>query len=397
MNNQTVNIKNYIEELNKCSSVNSINNVIFEVLKDEFAIIESVIIEVDSNSNIITSNLNEESALSERIKYLIEEGIIDWALQTGEAQIIMDLQSQLKGISRNIIMAPFVYINDVIAIFIAFTEKNKDDIDNILNKIVHEVISITALKIKLIQQSFKVKKINSRLNELNERLINSLPMTTFGEISLTVLKEATLPLQIINSNVELIESGVGNTARRLEIIKQQTKSISEIINLLTEISLDSSKSEPEIFSLSELFDEISSVTASQIKTAGMKLYIEVENEKLSIKAIKTQLEYSLIHIILFFLTTEIESDTIYLTANIHNPRTIVISVKSDDSIFDANNFEKFVESIKQISKFDRMVNGFYSAKNIIKNSGGKIECLSKSGEGTIFRIYFPSVKNIKVD
>lgn len=385
----------YFKKLNNCENIRILNNNLSEILNTYFGIIESAVIEIDKSSkNQLSFDAEsvETPGLKARIDYLIEEGIIDWALQSSEAQIIMDLQSQLRGATLNILMLPLVFNDNIYGLFVAYSEKSKNEFDEINSSFLKTISEIAGSGIYSLTLQNRISKLEHRIEDINTRLIQSLPMTTFGEISLTVLKEAALPLQIIESNIDLIESGVGNTNRRLEIIKQQTKSISEIINLLSEISLNANKAEPEILNLVELIEEVKSITASQLKSRGLKIEFEFEKNNLHINAIKTQLEYSIVHLLIFFAATEMDTENIFISINEFNPKTILLAIKSENSIFDADNYDKFVELVRQINSLERLITGFHSAKNIIRNAGGRIDCNSHSGQGTIFRIYLPVYK-----
>lgn len=397
MSNEIENIETYedmipafLNDINRCNNITEIHLVFLNQMGKYLSIIESTIFEpynelFNENSKL----LQTESSLLSKIDYLIEEGILDWALQSNEPQLIMDLQSQLKGSIMNILLVPFLINEKPFGLFISFTENNKDEISKILNERIKLLAGLTAQRIKAIIDEKYIIKLESRLQDLNQRLIQSLPMTTFGEISLTVLKEATLPLQIIESNIDLIESGVGNLNRRLEIIKQQSKSISEIINLLSEISEDSYKSEPEIIKLSDLIEEIKSITSSQFKARGVSLDLDLEDNEFEILAIKTQFEYAIVQLLQFYLSADYDSDIVFLAVKLHNARTMMIVLKNENSVFDSDNYDSFIDEVKQIPKFERLISGLYSVKNIIKNMGGKIDCNSLAGTGTIFRIYLP--------
>lgn len=385
----------FISELFKCDNIKMLHENLAIQLSKEYSTIDSVLIESrNDNKNEFSylQYLKNESALPSRIDYLVEEGIIDWAIQSGEPQLIMDLQSQLKGAELNILLIPLIFREIPYGLLISFTEKKKSDFDESSDAELKKLAEFAAAKIKSIYDEEKISRLDLRLSEINQRFMQALPMTTFGEISLNVLKEASMPLQIIESNISLIESGVGNLNRRLEIIKQQTKSLSEIVQLISEISEDSYKSEPEYINASDFIDEIKSITSSQLKSRGMKLDIEIEKGKIGILAIKTQIEYAIIQLIQYFVATELESESIFISINMHNPRTVLIAIKDENSILDADSYDNFVDSVKLVAPLERLVSGFYSVKNVIKNSGGKIDCNSKSGVGTIFRIYLPLAK-----
>lgn len=387
----------FVSDLINSNSINELNELLSKQLSTEYCTIDSVLIDVTldkKNEALYFNSLMTESALPSRIDYLMEEGIIDWAILSREPQLIMDLQSQLKGAELNILLIPLIFNEIPYGVSVSFTEKKKEDFDeNSINEL-KRFAEIVANKMKSINDEDKIPKLELRLDEINKRFMQALPMTAFGEISLNVLKEATMPLQIIESNIDLIGSGVGNLNRRLEIIKQQTKSLTEIIQLIAEVSEDSYKSEPEHINANEFMDAIRNITSSQLKSRGMKLDVDIENSNVGIYAIKTQLEYAIIHLIQYFLAAELESESIFVSVNIHNPRTVLIALKDENSIFDVDNYDKFTEAVKLVAPLERLVSGFYSVKNIIKNSDGKIDCSSKAGFGTIFRIYLPISNDI---
>jgi C4-dicarboxylate-specific signal transduction histidine kinase len=382
----------FLLEINKCETVDELNNLLNSILSSDYQIIESLILsitELNYKESVLFGQNVVKSDLMNRIEYLIEEGIIEWVLQSGEPQLIMDLQSQLRGGLTNILLIPFIRKNTTVGMLVAFTEKQKEDFNESSKYQLNILSSFVAEKLFQISIAFDKQKLDLKLQEQNKRFIQSLPLTTLGEISVTIIKETLLPLQIINSNVELIESGVGNVSRRLEIIKQQLNSISEIIGVLDEISENSTNTKIEVINTLDLIYEVKSIISAQLKSKGVILEISYDNDYLLINGVKSQLDYVLIQLIMFLSSTTFDNKKIYLSLTVVNQKTLMIAIKDEGIGFEAENYEELIDVIKKNSQFERFLPTFYSIKSIMKNNHGKIDCQSSINSGTIFRIYFP--------
>jgi C4-dicarboxylate-specific signal transduction histidine kinase len=382
----------FLLEINKCETVDELNNLLNSILSSDYQIIESLILsitELNYKESVLFGQNVVKSDLMNRIEYLIEEGIIEWVLQSGEPQLIMDLQSQLRGGLTNILLIPFIRKNTTVGMLVAFTEKQKEDFNESSKYQLNILSSFVAEKLFQISIAFDKQKLDLKLQEQNKRFIQSLPLTTLGEISVTIIKETLLPLQIINSNVELIESGVGNVSRRLEIIKQQLNSISEIIGVLDEISENSTNTKIEVINTLDLIYEVKSIISAQLKSKGVILEISYDNDYLLINGVKSQLDYVLIQLIMFLSSTTFDNKKIYLSLTVVNQKTLMIAIKDEGIGFEAENYEELIDVIKKNSQFERFLPTLYSIKSIMKNNHGKIDCQSSINSGTIFRIYFP--------
>jgi hypothetical protein len=394
------NIISLFAEYNKLNNIDDVSILFTQHINSVCTIVESDILVIDMNKagyDLSVLKNTEVSDLRQRIDYLIEEGIVDWAISGAEPQLIMDLQSQLKGSILNILLIPLNIDNQSIGIYIAFTEKTKETFDNSTIQFIKILSNFAANRIQIITNEKQTKLLEQKYLELNDRFINTLPLTSFGEISLTVLKEVTLPLQIIESNLNLIESGVGNLNRRLEIIKQQIKSINEIVSLLDDISADARNSEPEIINVSEMILETINIISTQIKSKGISIEVSFDNNQLLTKGIKTQLEFVLIQLINFLSLNPNESDKIYINITPSNNRTILISVRDEAKGFDHDTFESLLEMIKSNNSLLDIYQNFQSLKNILKINKSRIECISKPNDGTIFRIYLTNFDINKQD
>ncbi len=370
-----------------------INELLTLFISKKVKILESVILNTESVASgfLVDISNNKDSELNKRLTYLLEEGIIDWALKSKEPQMIMDLQSQLSGNLFNILLIPLVYDNNSIGIYIALTDSAKENVDSPLLNDIRNFSFLSALVLSNIALRNSLITLENKHLELNERFINILPLTSIGEISLTVLKEVSLPLQIIDSNIDLIENGVGNLSRRLEIIKQQIKSITEIINLLDEISAEAKKSAPEEIDIGSMLAETLSILSSQLKSAGTKVYLDSSVEKPITKGIKTQLEFIMIQIINFLITNSNDTDSIYINISSPNQRIVVITIREETKGIEFDNYESLLEFIKGSSVLKDMYQNFLSFRHILKLHKGKLECSAVSDDGTVFRIYLPKL------
>lgn len=385
----TNDIIRYFDEFNKLNNIYEVNKLVSKYLSTILSIIESEILVINNNNeyDFYYDENSENSQLRKRIEYLIEEGIIDWAVSSSEPQLIMDLQSQLSGNNINLLLIPFILDNKTYGVYIAFTEQKNDKLNNSKIEYIKLLANFAANRINIFFNYNTTNSYKERLLELNDRFVKTLPLTTFGDISLTVLKEISLPIQIIESNLNLIESGLGNSQRRIEIIKMQINSIKETVSLLSDISIDAKNTEPEIINVVEMISETVNIITSQIKSKGISIEFVHNNVQLFTKAIKPQLEFVLIQIFNFFTINSNESNKIFINVTELNNRILQITIRDESKGYDFNTFEELIESLKTNSSLINYYYNFQSVKNILKLYKGRIESVSKPFDGTTFKIF----------
>ncbi|MFA5513274.1 MAG: hypothetical protein WC313_12575, partial [Candidatus Kapaibacterium sp.] len=301
----------------------------------------------------------------------------------------------LKYTSLNILLLPILSQNKHTAIFISFTELNKEEFTKSDNRKLKILTELVSNKLSNLKRDQELENLKIKLDSSNERFIQSLKSATFGELSLTVLKEVALPIQIIDSNIGFIENGAGNINRRLEIIRQQTKSISEIVKLFDEIFENSSKTDPEVIELNDLIEEVKNITSSQLKSKGLIVEFESDADELYVRSYKSHIEYVIVQIFKFFLAADSDVERIFISLSVPSKRIVSISVSYDYSIVDTNSFDRIIDEMRLLPAFSNLAPNFSSIKNVLSNSGGKIECNSKLSNGTIFRIIFPLFEVVK--
>ncbi|MFA5511609.1 MAG: hypothetical protein WC313_04090, partial [Candidatus Kapaibacterium sp.] len=137
----------FIINLNESTNFNEVRDCLVNYMSLEYQLLDSELLMYDDDNSFdfqVLSLAEDTKSLHSRIHYLIEEGIIDWVMQSAEPQLIMDLQSQLKYTSLNILLLPILSQNKHTAIFISFTELNKEEFtksDNRKLKILTELVS----------------------------------------------------------------------------------------------------------------------------------------------------------------------------------------------------------------------------------------------------------------
>ncbi len=386
----TNDIIRYFDEFNKLNSIYDVNVLFTTHLNNICTTIESEILVINNNKeyDFYYYENTENSQLRQRIEYLIEEGIIDWAVSSSEPQLIMDLQSQLSGNNNNIsiLIIPFICENKTLGVYIAFTEQKQDKLNVSKIEFIKLLANFAANRINIFFNYNISNSYKEKLLELNDRFVKTLPLTTFGDISFAVLKEISLPLQIIESNINLIESGLGNSLRRMEIIKIQLNSIKETISLLSDISIDSKNTEPEIINIVEMISETVNIISTQIKSKGISIDFTHNNITLFTKAIKPQLEFVLIQIINFFAINPNERNKIFINVTELNNRIIQITIRDESKGYDFNTYEELIESLKSNTSLANFYYNFQTIKNILKLYKGRIESISKPFDGTTFKI-----------
>jgi signal transduction histidine kinase len=381
---------------NACVYQNQVLMKLHDYISKQFGLIESSIALFTTNNKLTPiKDSPTSSTLHNIIKNFEEEGLIDWAFENDEPSMIPNFNENIDSIKTHFIFVPLKVRGTKIGMFIAKTSLDKEQLTANELKTLSIITDYAATALDNIKSSEEITKINGRLNLLNSQMLQSSKMASIGEIAGTIANELDNPIQIVNAHLQLLESGVGDKKRRIQIIKDQVSKISDITQRLSNFSGNLPNDvNPAPIKISTLIDEVLLFSASQLQRDAIIVERDFDNEELEILGLKPQLEQVFLNLLLFARDSMPEGGRINLGIYKFRESKVTINISDNGNGLNENELNHIFEPIipNEIFRKGFGGSGLYLTKNIIQQHKGNISVFSEIGKGTTFKLQFPIFK-----
>jgi len=339
----------------------------------------------------LSTMLGEES-LTKSVRNFDEQGILDWVVGQQELRIVTNMYAVGQE-DEYIMVIPLMLRGAPAGVFAGFTSRKDEECDSNERLRLMALAETAAITLDNIRSAAEIVRMNKRLNILNRQMLQSSKLASIGELAGTVAHEINNPLQILLAHLQLLESGVGDPDRRMEVIKNQVYRISEITRRL----LDFARSSPTEFTavptdICSVIDGVLLFVGSQLTRDAVQIVKEYEDTNIMIIGSKTHLEQVLLNLLLNARDAMIEGGTITIGVFHHDKRRVLITIADSGTGISEENLENIFEpffSTKQRGKGTGL--GLSISKSIIQQHKGSIDVVSSLGEGTTFKIILPLV------
>ncbi|MBN8572918.1 MAG: GHKL domain-containing protein [Candidatus Kapabacteria bacterium] len=337
------------------------------------------------------STMPGEEHLIMAVRNFDEQGILDWVIGQQELRIVPNLHGNDSQESA-IMVIPLMLRGAPAGVFAGFTHRNDDDCDAAERQRLMALAETAAITLDNIRSAAEIVRMNKRLNILNRQMLQSSKLASIGELAGTVAHEINNPLQILLAHLQLLESGVGDPDRRMEVIKNQVFRISEITRRL----LDFARSSPTEFiavptDICAVIDGVISFVGAQLNRDAVHIVKEYEEQSMNIVGSKTHLEQVFLNLLLNARDAMPDGGTITIGVFKHEKRKVIITVADTGTGISDENLEHIFEpffSTKQRGKGTGL--GLSISKSIIQQHKGSIEVVSGQAiRGTTFKITLP--------
>jgi len=270
--------------------------------------------------------------------------------------------------------------------------KGKDELSDLA-----KAFDQMAIDLKQAQER-SLKEVETKL-EMERGLRQSEKLATIGQLASGLAHEIGTPLNIIGGRVELAKRKIGDNEaqKNLDIILQQTDRITKIIQQLLGY-VRKKKPEQQALDLGNLLKTALGFLGYQIQRQGVDVVEEVEEPLPPIIGDPDQLQQVFLNLMINGLQAMPHGGTLRLSASprriskegVEDHPRLYVEVCIEDSGVGMDE-----EVIKNI------FNPFYTTKNggtglglavthgIIQDHEGWIEVESKSGKGSLFKVYLP--------
>ncbi|MBT8374726.1 MAG: hypothetical protein KJN80_07435 [Deltaproteobacteria bacterium] len=289
---------------------------------------------------------------------------------------------------------------------IFFAVRKEDNELNQLSKALNRMLArISGDREKLQSMVISLEKANFDLKQAQKEIIRAEKLASVGRLSSGIAHEIGNPIGIIIGYLDLIKQKDITDNERIEYIirtENEVNRINTIIRQLLDLSRPSEAGSTEV-SVHEIINDISNVIKPQPMMANIKLELELAAERDTVFADPNQLRQVFLNLILN------ASDAISSRKNKGAGEIAIRSsvMPGSDSVGDLMPMLKilYVDNGPGIPEenIGNIFDPFYTTKEpgkgtglglsvsfmIIENFGGKIEAISKPGEGTTMTVFLP--------
>ncbi len=377
------------QTLFKAKDLTDLSGIIQQSLSDKFNFYESELFYFTANNKLLPIKRDTTTSLNKSIKNFEEEGIIDWAIEKESVSFIPDLEREKDKKQIYVGVAPIFLRGSLYGALTFETDKTEDSFGEEDMIYIRSFAEEAAAAFDNIRSKEQIDSMNRELSEISKQIDRSSQFATIGEIVESISKELKSPIQIAETNVQLIEDGVGNSEKRLTIVKDQISKIKKINAKLNRYASYAEKSGSEESELEELINEVLSLAEAQLRRDGITVESTAATKPVYIYGQRPNLQRALLNAILNARDSMPDGGTITIDSFYENGKAVVTI--TDDGIGFGDETLKQIFNISYSSENkDKLSLGLYSANEIIKKHKGKLDIYSQIGKGTTLKIFLPA-------
>ncbi len=373
-----------------CSQAADVIRTLHNDIADAFAIIESNFFIFDDNKQLASQSIDISISLDNIVNHLEEEGITDWAIENAAPAVISDLFAD-NSANSSIILIPVASGRSFAGLFVARANRGKAATGRNRLAELDKAVKLAAIVYDKVNKYNDNRILNKRLTAVEQQILDNSKFISAGELAASIADEIKASLLILGGHIQFIESGVGNTKRRMEIIKQELNNIKSNNHRLAGL-LDIAEADEEhcIVNICDIIDDILQITSRRLEKDNIiieKSFI-IDNDK--VLGSRQLLGQAFLNIILSAGNHIIDGGTLQISVS--SPDFDNLSINFSDmnpnpySLNVGDIFEPFYSSENSKGKFSM---GLYPAKMIIGRHGGKIFAISEEGRGRTIKIILP--------
>lgn len=376
------------------SSAEQVIATLQEYTSRRFPVIDGSIFMVDTSTNKLQPSLDgsDETFLYTIKVNLEEEGIIDWVIRRKKTVVIPNFHTNLAEQRTSYIIVPLFLRGAAVGVFIARTPASSSDFKREDIAALTILAESAAIALDNIRSASEISQMNRRLNSLNKQMVQSAKLASIGELAGSVAHEINNPLQILLGHIQLLESGVGDAPRRLNIIREQVYRISEITRRLLDFARTTpGDMTPEPVNLLTLAEEVLLFVGSQLRRDGIEVEKISDSPPPLAYGNRSQIEQVLLNLIINARDAMPEGGKLVIAVFSDNDRRACVSVADTGVGIEPNDLDHIFEpffSTKPRGKGTGL--GLSIAREIIRQHNGALDVASEPGKGTTFKISLPA-------
>ncbi|MEM6383944.1 MAG: cache domain-containing protein [Pseudomonadota bacterium] len=247
----------------------------------------------------------------------------------------------------------------------------------------------------------ELREANQQLEATYEQLVVSEKLASIGEITAGVAHEINNPVAVIQGNLEIIRSGLGEEARdykvEFDLIDGQTHRINTIVRKLLNFSRSDELSEmPSQVSPRDSVDDTAILVGADLRNDAIVLVRHHDNATPDIRIVATELQQVLVNLIIN-AAQAIGSDGQVTVETLPGERNgvpgAIIRVTDTGPGIEAARLSHVFDPFFTTKLGEGTGLGLSISQSLVQRAGGTITAHSTLGEGAVFEVWLPALDN----
>ncbi len=378
------------DTLADCPQAADVTRTLHRNIADPFAIIESNFFIFNDNKQLAAQPIDISISLDKIVNHLEEEGITDWAIENAAPAVISDLFAD-NSANSSIILIPVASGRSFAGLFVARASRDKAAFGHNRLAELDKAVKLAAVFYDKVNKYNDNNILNKRLAAVEQQILDSSKFITAGELSASIANDIQASLLILDGHIQFLESGLGNTKRRMEIIKQELDNIkSKNRRLAGLLDIAEADEEHSVLHICDIMGGIIQLTSQRLEKENIiieKSFI-IDNDR--VMGSRQMLEQAFLNIILSAGNHIIDGGTLQISISSPDNDNLTINFSDMNPNPYALNvgdiFEPFYSADNRQGKFSM---GLFLTKMIVSKHGGKIFAISEEGRGRTIKIILP--------
>ncbi|OOY12688.1 two-component sensor histidine kinase [Thioclava marina] len=242
------------------------------------------------------------------------------------------------------------------------------------------------------ERTRELREANQRLEQTTERLIISEKLAAVGEITASVAHEINNPVAVIQGNLDLARSNLGEDGRRAEeefrLIDDQVYRIGVIVSKLLHFARPEEYSGADrLVDLSQVARDCLVLTRHQIQAAGITSIVETKCTS-QVHMSRTELQQVVVNLILNAVHAMPGGGTLRV-ATTEASGEVILSVEDTGTGIDPSVLPRIFDPFFTTKQAQGTGLGLSISQQLVSRAGGRISASSTPGRGSRFEIVLP--------
>ncbi|WP_264214563.1 sensor histidine kinase [Leisingera thetidis] len=250
-----------------------------------------------------------------------------------------------------------------------------------------------SLEAKVEERTADLREANRRLERTTERLIVSEKLAAVGEITASVAHEINNPVAVIQGNLDLARTVLGDQARPVEeefrLIDDQVYRIGVIVSKLLQFARPEEYSGAAgLISPAEVLSDCLVLTRHQIEAAGVTAETRLTSTG-EVRMSRTELQQVLVNLILNAVQAMPGGGRLTLTAE-DAPDGVLLTARDTGTGIPPEVLSRIFDPFFTTKQAQGTGLGLSISHQLVSRAGGRISAQSQPGQGSRFEIFLPS-------
>lgn len=251
-----------------------------------------------------------------------------------------------------------------------------------------------SLEVKVEERTRDLSDANQKLAQTTERLIMSEKLAAVGEITAGIAHEINNPIAVIQGNLEVARSQLGETAKEVktefDLIDDQVYRIGSIVSKLLQFARPNEYSgAANHITPSSVVRDCLVLTRHQIDAAGITTTTDITSDAEVVMA-RTELQQVVVNLILNAIHAMPQGGSLSLSAY-DEDSSVVIKVQDSGAGIPSDIVARIFDPFFTTKQAQGTGLGLSISQTLVTRAGGQITVKSEVGVGSIFEIRLPAL------